>query len=735
MGPLKSANELKTRQLLDHAFDPKAIAVVGASATRGKWSNEVFRHFARHYEGTLLPVNPTRDEVEGVQACSSVMDIPHNVDYAVIVLPRDKVLAAVRDCVSTKIPIVHVLSAGFAETGGNGVYLQRALVEAVQGTSTRLIGPNSMGIYSAQSRLTFARDSHFAPGTIAFVSQSGGLCYDVLLKGQARGLNFSKILSVGNSSDLDWADYIRYFAKDPDTSVIGVYLESVGKGEEFFRELQATTPAKPVIILKGGKTAAGCTSAASHTGRLAGDYDIWQAMFRQAGAIEVDTLDDMLVAMEASVAALAMRASGAKTVDTMVMGTGGGATVLVADACALNGIAMAGLGPDAVDKLAELVPGAEDFGGIGNPLELGADRLLANPGMLANLVSATCADRNVGTLVAHLNMAAIANNLSGGTSAWEEVCKRLAQACNPAKLVCLVLRNGDAGALPQELSRVARQILVGTSGLVIHTRLEEALRLVRQIQHAVTPGDCDPATVRDPRQGGSHDTSPETRTLEGREVRSLVASYGIPFAAWTVVENEEEAVRAAGECGYPVALKSAASDILHKSDVGCVKIGLETEAAVRAGFAEVAESATRVGSSKPNLMLVEPMVTGLAEIVIGLKQSDTFGPVVLVGMGGIWVEIQSDHVLRICPVDEDDALRMLKELKGWPLLDGARGRPRADVKALGRMIAGISRLGLEHPEIIELELNPVIVGECGSDTFSVDARATASVKTAAASAP
>ena len=701
--------------LLDFAFRPRSVAVVGASATRGKWSNEVFRHLVRHFDGTLIPINPFRQEVEGLETAPSLSALEHPVDYAIIVVPREQAVRAVEDCARADVPVVHVLTAGFSEVGGEGPSLQQALVDAIQGSNSRLIGPNSMGLFSAGAGLTFARDSKFGAGSLAFISQSGGLCYDVLLKGQARGLNFGKILSVGNNADLDWADYIRYFAQDEETSAIALYLESVGDGAALYRELRAATQRKPVFILKGGKTSAGQNSAASHTGRLAGGYDVWQAMFSQAGAQEVDSLEDMLVALQATEVAAQM--SGA--CQAMIMGTGGGATVLVADACAEAGIDMAALDASTIDALAGSVPGAEDFGGIGNPLELGADRLLATPDMLVNLCSASLKDAKVGVVLAHLNLAAIANNLSGGVAAWEDICTRLKRHRSVDGHICLVLRNADAGAIPAELAQIAKSTLLELGGLSVHETMEGALRMVRRLQDLRT----QPSAAQDETPENHHDAPSTSEPLKGDAFRKLAASYGVAFSAWAATNSIDEAIQKAHEIGFPVALKTAAPDIVHKSDVGCVRIGIADDAALRSAHTEIVTNATVAGSDHASSVLVEQMVDGLAEIVIGVKQSVTFGPVILAGAGGTWVEVMKDRSLRLCPVSEFEAIEMLQELRCWPLLDGARGRPKGDVAALARMISGISRLALDHPEIIEMELNPVIVG--ANKAIAVDARASA----------
>ncbi len=719
-------NVLERWSLLQHAFMPDRIAVIGASGTRGKWSNDVFRIFAQSFRGTLIPVNPHRSEVEGVGTAASVKEIGGRIDYAVIVVPRDLVPNAVRDCVAAGVPVVHVLSSGFAEVPGEGGALQAELERAVAGSGTVLIGPNSLGLYSARAGITLAWDSNLEPGAISFVSQSGGLCYDVLMRGQARGLGFSKILSVGNCADLDWPDYVRFLASDAETEVIALYIESVGDGRALFEALREASKAKTVVVLKGGRTSSGGRSAASHTGRLAGDYATWSAMIRQAGAIEVGSLDEMLLTLSALEAARFPSAGNAA--DLLVLGTGGGATVLIADACEDAGLHIAALDPETEAALAAMIPGAEELGGVGNPLEFGADRMLGDPGLVARLVSAAFADPAVGTALIHLNLTAVANNLKDGPEPWISACEALAAAASPGRLVCIVLRNGDGGERPAELERLALRVLHCIAGVAAFPRVEDALGFIGRVASQRTAGNQAPegryADALHPHDAEEADpATTSTRVLDGSEARALVTERGVAFPPWRIVESPGEALAAAGETGYPVAVKTAAPDILHKSDVGCVEIGIDGPDALRDAAARVAGNAERAGSARAGMLLIERMAERGVEMVIGLKRSDAFGATILVGMGGIWVEIARDYALRLCPVAADEARAMLRELKGWPLLAGARGRPPADVDALARLIVAVSELGASRADLLELDLNPVIVMAAGQGAVAVDARA------------
>ena len=418
--------------------------------------------------------------VEGVPTYPSVLSIPRAVDYALVVVPRDQVLEAVRDCVAAKVPAVHVLSSGFGEVAGRGRDLQEDLKAEVTGSQTVLIGPNSMGVYSARSRLTFASGCHFDQGKLAFVSQSGGLCYDVLVRGQVRGLSFGKILSVGNCADLDWPDYVRYFANDPDTHALALYIESVTDGRRLFDELRAATKHKNIFVLKGGKSRLGSQSVVSHTGRLAAEYDVWKAMLRQAGAMEAASIEELMIAMEAwSLGRRGRTSTIPSTAGTALIGTGGGATVLIADACEEAGLSFAQFDGGTRSLLERMVPNAESLGGISNPVDIGADRLLSEPALLGKLVETVGADPNVGSLLIHVNLIAVANNLAGGLEAWNAACDRLAEAGGGGKVAAIVLRNGDAGDAPRELLIRAMNRLGGVHRMPAFGQLRDALAFLR----------------------------------------------------------------------------------------------------------------------------------------------------------------------------------------------------------------------------------------------------------------
>ncbi|MET3663287.1 acetate--CoA ligase family protein [Aquamicrobium ahrensii] len=718
----RPCSEHPAHALLARAFDPRRVAVIGASGTPGKWSNDVLRLLIHSYKGDIVPINPTRQAIEGVRCFPSINEAPGRIDYAIIVVPRDSVLKAVRECVAAGVPVVHIFSAGFAEVSGSGQALQDQLVDAVTGSGTILIGPNSMGIYSASAGLSFAWGCHFEPGPVSFVSQSGGICYDVLARGQTRGIAFSKILSVGNCAHLDWPEYVRYLASDPETKVIALYIESVTEGYRLYEALKAAAQAKPVVVLKGGRTEQGGQSVVSHTGRLAGEYAIWRAMLRQAGVFEAATLEEVFVFCEArSQTALSGSSSSAKTSDDLVLiGTGGGATVLLTDSCEDANLRLAQLDPQTIAAFLDKVPDAEALGGVSNPIDVGADRLLSNGTLLADLIDIASQDKNVGYVLVHLNLVAVANNLTGDDR-WRQVCSSLpAAGCADGAILCVALKNGDGGQCPAELQSEALAAL-RERGIAAYANVDDCLNFISSCRRLkpFAGGEAIPAPV----SADNSKTAAAGHVVSGDEARRIVENAGIPVAPWGVALNEKQAVQIARQIGFPVAVKTAAADVTHKSDAGCVLININSPEEALSAYGVVTSRASAAGSATPERVVVERMTRGTAEVVVGLKRSSSFGACVLIGLGGIWVEVLNDFAVRLCPVGYDDALGMIRELKGYPLLRGDRGQASGDIEALAELVVAVSNLGHHRPDILELDLNPVMLLERGEGALAVDARA------------
>ena len=466
---------------LDHAFHPRRIAVVGVSSDRGKWSNILFRRLLEGpFPGEVIPVNPARGLVEGRRCYASLLDVPGPVDYAQVLVPRAMTAGVLRDCTAKGIPVAHVLSSGFGEAGPNGKTFEAELRAVIEGSATAMIGPNSLGLYSAGAGLDFSEGCHFRPGPITFISQSGALCTDIIAQGQARGLAFSKILSVGNCADLDWPDYVRYCRSDAETGIAAFYVEGVGDGLALFRELRALAAVKPVLMIKGGRTGRGAEGVRSHTGRLAGEYAVWKAMMAQAGVLEMRDLDDLLATLAASDAHTRRPARGG----AMVIGCGGGISVLISDALEEAGVPIAPLGNETVRSFHRIVPDAGELGGIGNPVEMPVDRIFTGPDRIGALIGAAAADPGVGAILIHLNLIALSNQFGGDNlDHLDVITASMRSAAREAdKPLAVLLRNGTIGAATTALGRQATAGLAAAEGISLFHEQSQAVEFLSRLR-------------------------------------------------------------------------------------------------------------------------------------------------------------------------------------------------------------------------------------------------------------
>jgi acyl-CoA synthetase (NDP forming) len=388
---------------LDAAFKPKSIAIIGASNGPRLGGAEMRLLMQSVYKGEIYPINPKEDNIQGYKAYPSVLDVPGEVDRASIIVPAKRVLQVVSECAEKGVKVVQIYSAGFGEMGEEGVRIEKEMVEIARRYQMRIIGPNCIGTYCPSSGLNFTKGASTETGNIAFVSQSGGIAFDMVTRGNILGVNYSKVISVGNCIDLDHAEYLEYLADDEETEIIGFYIESVKNGRKFMKALQRATAKKRVVILKGGRTASGTQSVASHTGNVAGDFQIWEALFKQTGAIPVKSIEEMLTTL--------LSLQKIKKFDNKkvaIVGNGGGATVLATDYCEEVSIELAKINPKSAEKLHRC--GVAENGRNTNPIDMPASQLAAEEGKLfGSVVKTLCEDEEVGYILFHFNLVPIMN--------------------------------------------------------------------------------------------------------------------------------------------------------------------------------------------------------------------------------------------------------------------------------------------------------------------------------------
>jgi len=682
---------------LEPFFRPRTVAVVGASRHRGTIGGEVFHNaISAGYTGVVHPVNRAATAVQGVTAYPAVSEVPGPVDLAIIVVPAADVCAVTRDCAGKGVPAITVISAGFAEAGEAGAARQRELAQICREAGMRLIGPNCMGLLNARPevRLNATFASRLPPaGRVGFLSQSGALGLAVIEYAHAEGLGISQFVSVGNKADVSGNDLLEWWETDDDTSVVLLYLESFGNPRRFARIARRVGRTKPIVALKSGRSAAGLRGTTSHTGAMLAASDVTvDALFAQAGVVRCDTMAEMF-----QVASLLSSQPVPRGNRVAILSNGGGPGILCADACEAEGLAVEPL-PEAVQqRLAAFLP---PEAAVGNPIDM--------------VISATAADYRRAIEV-----------LAGC-----EVVDAVIVIFVPP----IVTRSEDALLEVQRAAeRMSSPLLTvfmsddhKTSLIPNYAFPEDAARAlgnaVRYGRWRATPEGNVPqlSGIHPEAAAGLLDAARARGAgwLEPEEVLPVLSQYGITVIETRFVTTAEEAGAAAAELAGPVALKAIAPGLVHKTELGAVKLHLDPEDVTEAAE-QLRERLLHSGIVLRGFV-VQPMAGEGVEMLAGVVRDRSFGPVLACGAGGTSAEILRDVAVRISPVTDRDASDMVRSLKTFPLLDGFRGAPKVDVAAFEDVLLRVGTLVDLHPELIELDLNPVLVSPSGA--VVVDAR-------------
>ncbi len=703
---------------LDAFFQARGVAVVGASDDITKIGGRPVHLLRKYgYAGPIYPVNPRGGLLQGLPAYASILDTPTAPDLAILAVPVEATLQAVRDCAARGVRGVIVLTSGFAEAGPEGAALQRQLVEVARAHGMRLLGPNCLGTVNVTDALvgsfSIALEQNMPPaGQVGIVSQSGNIGSFTMQNMAQRGLGVSRFIATGNEADVDVADGIAALAEDVHTRIVLCCMETCRDAGRLVAALDmARRRGKPVVVLKIGATAQGQAAAASHTGALAGSDAVFDAVFRRHGVLRVRSLEDLLQIGHAASLLLPDRLPASRAV-TLVAASGGFG-IMMADAMAQAGMTMPPLADETRARIREAVPSA----GTHNPVDASA-QMSSRPDILLKMLSALLDDPGRGTLVLLLALSLHNPRLRG------VYLQALAQvrASHPQRLLTII-SNGPADAVAEIVALdipVFPSIDAAASGL---SGLAQMGLLAAVPPAAAYRGPVDAAGAVDP----------AVFRNEFHAKRALAAA-GIDVPHEALVGSADEAVRAARRTGYPVVLKIASEDIAHKTEVGGVALGLQDDDAVRRAFDRLmANAALHAPAARLDGVLVAPMLGGGVELIAGVSRDPVFGPVVMVGIGGIHAEVLKDVAVQVAPVSEDEALRMLQGLRMFPLLDGARGQPRADLVAAARTVARLSDFACRHAaDIAEIDLNPILVRPQGQGVAVLDALM---VATATATAP
>jgi acetyl coenzyme A synthetase (ADP forming)-like protein len=694
---------------MEKFFRPRGIAVIGASRQRGGISGELFRNILEAgFQGPVYPVNAKAEVVQSVAAYRSVLDCPGPVDLAIIVVPALAVMPVARECAQKGVRSLVVISAGFAEANEGGAQLQQELVEVCRETGMRLIGPNCMGIINTDPKVSLnGQFSPFKPipGKIGFLSQSGALGIAIIDYATRLGLGMSTFVSVGNKADISGNDLIQYWEIDENTNLILLYLESFGNPRKFARIARRVGRKKPIIAVKGGRSAAGFRATQSHTGALIAASDVTvDALFRQAGVIRTDTLAEMFDA-----AALLTTQPIPRGDRVAIITNAGGAGILAADACEDLGLQVPELSPESQDALKSFLSSAA---GVRNPVDMVAS---ASSSDYARAIRVAASDLNVDALmVIFIPPMALRP---------EEVATEILKTAQrlDRRIPILSTFMASHGA-PEILSD-------GQSRIPSYPFPEAAARaLARAAQYGKWLAAPEGSTPKFPdvrREEAAaivaHALQEGGRWLTPEETENLLGCYGIPLVKTLNAATPEEAGRVALELGGQVALKAVAPGLVHKTEAGAVHLALaageETEKAAEEMLKQL-ESAGLTGTG----FTIQPMVPSGIEMLVGVTHDPVFGPILVCGAGGVLVELLKDVVVRITPLTDQDAKEMIRSLKTFPLLSGYRGGHRYDVTALEQVILRVGALVEDIHEIAELDLNPVIVLPEGQGASIVDAR-------------
>ena len=685
---------------LERLFGATSVALVGASADLNKIGGRPLRYLREAgYRGRVHAVNPRYDDIAGFPCSPDLQSIGESVDLAVIAVAASGVPAAIDQCAEAGIPFAVVFSAGFGELGDDGRRRQDELVERARRGGVRIIGPNSLGVASSPNALIasfatlFDRHSTLLPGRVGFISQSGALGVFMYALAQDQGLGFSRFVSIGNESDLDVADFVAYLARDPETAVIGGYLEGLGDGRRFMRAAAlARAAGKPMVFLKVGRSEVGRRAAASHTGSLAGSENVYRAALEQAGVIRVDDPAGLidLLALQAQPSARRIGPGVA------VLTISGGAGVWTADRLADHGVELAEFAPSTLQRLTEALPA---FASPQNPLDA-TGQIVNDQQMFDRCLEALLDDAGVRTVVIILGL----QDRTG-----VQFARQIVAACEafPEKAVVVAWLAGPRDAID----------LLRHEGVPVYEALHTAVDLaawsvkVAEIAEQAVPADLAQRVI-DAFTSPSA-TGPSVSTEA--DAKAELARLGIDMPAGRLCRTVAEAVAAVEALGAPVALKAQVVGIAHKTEHALVALNV-TAASVASEFEQLLTRAEAVGGLFQGV-LVEQMAPAGVDVIVGCVHDEVFGPTMMFGLGGVAVELLGDVSFRIAPVDRDEALRMISEIRSAPLLTGFRGSEPLDIDALADVIQTVSRFATTELGVGEVELNPVRVHRHGAQAL------------------
>ena len=689
-------------------LSPKSIAVIGASDKQGSVGRAITSNIMNGYKGIVYPISPTRETVFDQKAYKSVLDVPDPIDLAVVITKNTIVPVVLEECGKKKIKGAIVITAGFKEVDEEGKKLEQKLKDIATKYGVKVIGPNCLGVMNLEPQTmmnsTFLKITPKS-GKIALVSQSGAICAALVEDASAQGIGFSAVVSMGNKADMTEIDVLKMLADHEQTKVIVMYLEDMGDGQEFLKVCKQITKnnKKPILVLKSGRSPEGAKAAMSHTGALMGSDEIYDAVIKQSGAIRVDTMEE-LFDYATAFSKQPLPTEG----DLVIVSNAGGPAIISTDSCSKLGIKMAKI-EEIRPKIDAVIP---PWGSSRNPVDIVGD---ADFNRFENVLNEVLAHKNVGSVISMCTPSA--------TLDYDKLAEVIVKMSKKYKKTMLASLMGlDEGITNREI--------LANGNVPYYTYAEGSIRALKAMlrftdwiktpEGNIAKFDVDKAKVSKVFDKVKEEGRTNLLEEEGLEILS---AYGFPLPKSILAKTEDEAVEAANKIGYPTVMKIASPQIVHKSDAGGVKVNLSSDKEVRDAFKVIVDNAKKYDSkAEIKGVLIVEMVKGGKEMIIGSKLEPGFGPVVMLGMGGIYVEILKDVTFRLAPFTDQEANDMISSIKTKKLLEGVRGEKPSDVEKLSECIQRLSQLVTDFREIKELDMNPVLVMEEGEGCKILDVR-------------
>jgi len=689
---------------------PSTIAIIGASRSAGKVGHELVANLiAGKYKGKIIPVNPSATEILGIKCYPNLRAYGNKIDLALIAVPTPIVKNAVEESIEAGAGSIVIITAGFKETGHKGAELEKEIADICKSRNVRLLGPNCLGLINTHHNMnaSFARKMP-KQGGISVISQSGALCTAILDWAAGRHLGLAKLISMGNKADLTETDFLSYFAEDKETNVIVGYLESITSGNDFIKKAEQASSKKPVIIFKAGITQAGVKAASSHTGSLAGADIAYGAAFKRSGIIRAETFE----ALFDYAVAFAMQPLP-KGDRVAIITNAGGPGIMAADAVEMAGMKVTTLASGTATALREKLPAAAS---VNNPIDVLGD---ADPERYVMAVNAAQDDESVDAIVVILTPQAMTKPA--------ETARAIA-SCSRREKPILVSFMGGEDVMP------GREELVA-SYLPDYPSPERAVAAIKaMVDYAVWIKRPPRVVTRFPVNRHrvhriiTRHIRMGLRQIGEADAKEILRAYNFNVPDGKIARDPNEAIEIANKIGYPVAMKIVSPDIIHKSDVGGVRLNLDSPSAIMDAFdLMMLRISQRVPKAHIQGVYIEKMCKRGKEVILGMIRDPQFGPMLMFGLGGIFVEVMKDVSFYIAPITENEAMQMLQSTKSFALLKGVRGQASVDFSAIATSLQRISQLVNDFPKITEMDINPFIVGEVGSESIAADARITLSI--------